>query len=137
MKKLRITLNEKVYEVTVEVLEDDELSYPGANNIVEPVYPKAPIKTINPVEMVPAAPVHPKRPGGQNAGNFVFAPIVGTVTRILVEPGAVVKENDPLIILDAMKMDTYINAPRPGIVVSVDCQIGDSVHAGQKLIELK
>ena len=42
----------------------------------------------------------------------MFAPIVGTVTKILVAPGAAVKQNQPLIILDAMKMDTYINSPR-------------------------
>lgn len=126
MKKLRITLNEKIYDVLVEVIQDDESHYPGAG--------LPPVAAAGPAPV--ASPVIPRRPVGQAGGNFVLAPIVGTVTRILVEPGAQVKENQPLIILDAMKMDTYINAPRAGVVQSIECKTGDSVQVGQKLVTM-
>lgn len=126
MKKLRITLNEKIYDVSVEVIQDDESHYPGAN--LHPVAAAAPAPA--------ASPVKPHKPAGQAGRNYVLAPIVGVVTRILVEPGAQVKENQPLIILDAMKMDTYINAPRSGVVQSIECKTGDSVHVGQKLVTM-
>jgi biotin carboxyl carrier protein len=61
---------------------------------------------------------------------------VGTVTKVLVQPGASVKENEPLLVLDAMKMDTYINAPRAGVVQTVECAVGDAVKVGQKLATL-
>jgi len=131
MKKMRITVNEKVYEVLVEVLEDDEVHYPGATQIAsrssyEPVAPKR-----------TAAPVEPQRRPVSHTSNSVMAPIVGTVTKILVEPGVQVKENQPLIVLDAMKMDTYINAPKAGTIDTIDCKVGDSVQVGQKLISIK
>ena len=122
MKKLRITLNEKIYDVLVEVLEDDESHYPGAN--------VPPVSTLRP------APATPLRTTGQTGESYILAPIVGTVTKILVGPGAAVKENQPLIILDAMKMDTYINAARAGVVQSIECKTGDSVRVGQKLITM-
>ena len=132
MKKLRITLNEKVYDVLVEVLEDDEFHYPGASlNPMAPGYPKKPSATPEPASTAPA-----RRPAGQATGNYILAPIAGTVTKILVEPQAQVKENQPLIILDAMKMDTYINATRAGVVATIDCKVGDSVLVGQKLLSL-
>lgn len=125
MKKLRITLNEKIYDVWVEVLEDDESYYPGAG--------LPPAGNVGPAPAT--SPVTPRRPAGtEQGGNYVLAPIVGTVTKILVAAGAPVKENQPLIILDAMKMDTYINAPRAGVIRSIECKTGDSVRVGQKLI---
>ena len=133
MKKLRVTLNDKVFEVLVEVLEDDESRYPGATGNL----PSGPGPETAPIvrQAAPSAPVRKESPTG--GGGAVFAPIVGTVNRILVEPGAPVKENEPLIVLDAMKMDTFINAPRSGVVDQLFCRIGDAVQVGQKLLSLK
>ena len=44
---------------------------------------------------------------------------------------------EPLVVLDAMKMDTYVNSSRDGIVASVDCAVGDSVSLGQQLLTLE
>ena len=136
MKKLRVTLNNRVYEVLVEILEDDERTHAGAP-LTGPAVPSYPVPMAAPAPtaaapfpVVPAAP----RPAAGAAGQGVFAPIVGTVTKILVAPGAQVTQNQPLIILDAMKMDTYINAPREGVIGAIECRIGDSVQVGQKLI---
>ncbi len=130
MKKMRITLNQKVYEVTVEVLEDDESYYPGATSVQPP-----PRTGATPPPSPAAAPRPSSRPGG--AAGQVLAPIVGTVTKVLVKAGEAVKENQPLVVLDAMKMDTYINSPRDGEISTVECAVGDNVHVGQQLLTLK
>ncbi|HQL48908.1 MAG TPA: acetyl-CoA carboxylase biotin carboxyl carrier protein subunit [Holophaga sp.] len=130
MKKMRITLNDQVFDVQVELLEDDEDRYPGAptpawSPAAAPA-PKAPAAA--PVSRA-AAPAAPKAEAGT-----LSAPIVGSVSQILVEVGATVEENQPVVVLDAMKMDTYINAPRKGTVSAIHCRIGESVQVGQKLV---
>ncbi len=132
MKKMRITVNEKIYEVIVEVLEDDEQAYPGAT--VLPTDIQRPVSSAAPAAVRSAAPVKPPAPAAN--GNAVMAPIVGTVTKILVKIGQKVSANEALVVLDAMKMDTYINAPKAGTVQSIDCQAGDNVSVGQKLLVL-
>lgn len=135
MKKMRITLNDKIYEVMVEILEDDEQAYPGATVMPMMVQrASAPVRTAAPARVSAPAVPRPKAPAA--GGNAVMAPIVGTVTKILVKPGQAVKANEALIVLDAMKMDTYINAPKEGTIATVDCQIGDNVSVGQKLLTL-
>lgn len=130
MKKLRVTLNNRVYEVLVEVLEDDESRYPGSTT---------PAAAYAPPAAAPAMPIPmpAPRPVAAVGGQGVFAPIVGTVTKILVAPGAAVKQNQPLIILDAMKMDTYINSPREAVIGAIECRIGESVQVGQKLVSFQ
>lgn len=131
MKKLRITFNGKVYEVQVEVLEDDETHYPGAPAAAPSWMPPARTSSDPPPPVKPPkAPSPPDGPGTP----VVHAPIVGTVRKILVRPGDKIEENTPLIVLDAMKMDTYVNAPHAGTVGTVHCEVGDSVHAGQELV---
>jgi len=129
MKKMRVTVNGKAYEVEVEVLEDDEGRYPGAAPTLTPPHASPPAAAApRPVPQ----PVIPTQPDART--NQVSAPIVGTVTKILVSPGAAVKANQPLLVLDAMKMDTYINSPHDGVVEQVHCGVGESVHVGQKLV---
>ena len=131
MKKLRVTLNNHVYEVLVEVLEDDESRYPGSTI---PAAAYAPVAAPAPAMPAPAPSPRPAATGGSHG---VFAPIVGTVTKILVAPGTTVKQNQPLIILDAMKMDTYINSPREAVIGAIECRIGESVQVGQKLVSFQ
>lgn len=131
MKQLRVTVNGKSYDVQVEILQDDEGHYPGAPHAAPPASVPAPA----------AVPVYSPPPAAATrsaAGpGALCAPIVGTVTKVLVEPGAEVKTNQKLIVLDAMKMDTYINAPRDGVIESVDCKVGDAVQVGQRLVTFR
>jgi len=128
MKNLRVTLNGQVYDVQVEVLADDESRYPGGS-----VPTKVPLAS--PASASPApAPVVPRPAPAPAGANSLVAPIVGSVTQILVEVGATVQENQPVLVLDAMKMDTYINAPKTSTVAAIHCRIGETVQVGQKLI---
>jgi len=65
------------------------------------------------------------------------APMPGLVLKILVKPGDVVKRGAALIVLEAMKMEHVIAAPRDGSVVSVRCMEGEMVQPGLELVELR
>ena len=66
----------------------------------------------------------------------VKAPIPGLISRILIEPGATVTAGQPLIILEAMKMENEIRAPFDGVVVSVSATVGQTVLRNQMLAEV-
>lgn len=116
MKKYRIKLNEKIYEVEVELLEE------SADMSIAPT--KEVAKQSNP------APV----PTG--AGEQVQAPLPGKVLDIRVTPGSQVKKGDILVILEAMKLENEIFSPCDGVVTDVTTTKGSSVTTGECLIVL-
>ena len=63
-------------------------------------------------------------------------PMSATVVRIVVQPGATVQAGDTLVVLEAMKMELPIRAPRGGIVRAIHCHEGDLVQPGKILIEI-
>ena len=64
------------------------------------------------------------------------APMPATVTAILVDPGSLVAAGDPLVRLEAMKMELAIRAPLAGRVRTVDCRVGELVEPGRPLVTL-
>jgi len=69
--------------------------------------------------------------------NVIKAPMPGLILEISVEVGQMVKENDPLLILEAMKMENSFLSPRDGIIKSIAVQKGNAVDKGQLLIEFE
>ena len=69
-------------------------------------------------------------------GEPVTAPLAGNVVKVLVEPGQIVAEGEPVIILEAMKMETSISAPNSGKIVAVKVQSGDSCAVGDTLVTI-
>lgn len=66
----------------------------------------------------------------------VKAPIPGKITRVFVQEGAGIRAGDPLLILEAMKMENEIRAPRDGVLGELQVAPGQSVAAGQVLVEI-
>jgi biotin carboxyl carrier protein len=64
------------------------------------------------------------------------APMPATVTKILVEVGATVAPGDPLVLLEAMKMEMPIKAPHAGRVTAIHCRAGELVQPGVVLLEI-
>jgi len=66
----------------------------------------------------------------------VRAPMTGRVVKVSAKPGAAVRVNEVLVILEAMKMEYRLVAPRDGTVESVGCKEGDRVDLGLMLVTL-
>ncbi len=67
----------------------------------------------------------------------VKAPIPGLIARLLVEPGAVVEPGTPVLILEAMKMENEIQAPRGGAVTQINVELGQIVTLDELLMEIE
>jgi len=65
------------------------------------------------------------------------APMQGTILKVLVATGERVATGDPLVVLEAMKMETTISAPRDGTVTSIGIEAGETAVAGQLLAVVK
>jgi len=136
MKILRITLEGKTYDVGVEVLEDAVSSLPQAS------YPStAPLQSASsPAVTVPSAAVTvPATPPVTAAEGcrVVASPMAGNIFKCLVKPGDVVAQNQVLIVLDAMKMETPVVSPLAGTVRDVLVKVGDAVDDGHALLQIE
>lgn len=72
-----------------------------------------------------------------DAGGSLTAPMPGTIIDVLVEAGDVVESGQPLVILEAMKMEHTINSPSAGTVAEVMYAAGDLVEDGAELLSLE
>ncbi|WP_373533177.1 biotin/lipoyl-containing protein [Vampirovibrio sp.] len=81
-----------------------------------------------------------RRAGGQSAAavsdGAIKAPMPGTVLKVLVKPGDSVEANQPLIIMESMKMEMTLSAPKTGKVEQVHCQENQLVDMGAILVTL-
>jgi len=75
--------------------------------------------------------------GASKQINAIKAPMPGLILEISVSVGQEVKENDCLLILEAMKMENSFLSPRAGIIKSISASKGDAVEKGQLLIEFE
>lgn len=71
------------------------------------------------------------------SGDDVIAPMTGVVRSLAVKTGASVLQGDALIVLEAMKMEYTLTAPRDGEVAEIGCAVGDQVSDGAVLLRLK
>ena len=122
MKNYTITVNGSVYDVTVE--EKGAGAAPAG---------AAPVAAA-PVAAPKAAPA-PKAAAG--AGSIeVKAGAAGKVFKIEANVGQGVKKGDPVVIIEAMKMEIPVVAPEDGTVASIDAAVGDAIEAGAVLATL-
>lgn len=122
MKKFRISVNNKVFEVEVEEIKEGatthskepviEITKPGVK-IEKPAVKEAP----SPVDL---------------SGEKITAPLPGTVS-VEVSEGNTVAKGDVLFILEAMKMENEITAPLSGTVKAIFFNSGDAVDTGDTL----
>jgi biotin carboxyl carrier protein len=74
-------------------------------------------------------------PAGEQS--TLTAPMPGTVIKVLVEEGAIVSARQPLVVLEAMKMETPLTSPYDATVRAVHVAEGDRVAGGAVLVELE
>ncbi len=122
MKNYTITVNGNVYDVVVEEGTGSGVSAPAA--------PKAAPKAA-------PAPAPAAKSASAGAGSVrVEAGAAGKVFKIEASVGQAVKKGDPVVIVEAMKMEIPVVAPEDGTVASIDVAVGDAVEAGALLATL-
>ena len=127
--KYKVTLNGRTYEVEVEagkamLLDEYEAIVPSAPA------PVAAAPAPAPGAAAPAAA--PAAPAG--SGEAVVAPMPGNILKVNVTAGQAVKEGEVLCVLEAMKMENDILAPKAGTVTSVAVAKGSTVDTGAALV---
>jgi len=85
---------------------------------------------------IPEAVVHERSPQRLPEDAFCCSPIAGEVIAVHVAAGDAVKRHQPVLIIEAMKMQNHIGAEVDGVVKAVHVAPGDKVKAGQTLFEL-
>ncbi len=75
--------------------------------------------------------------GSSKQINSIKAPMPGLILDIHVNIGQEVKEDEALLILEAMKMENVITSPRDGVIKSVNISKGDAIDKGHLLIEFE
>ena len=126
--KYKVTLNGRTYEVEVEAGQAMLLSE------YEAVMPSAPTAApAAPVE-APAAPAAAPAAVVTGSGEVVKAPMPGNILKVNVTQGQAVKEGDVLVILEAMKMENEIMAPKSGTVNQVLVTKGATVDTDAPLV---
>ena len=128
LRKFKIAIDGKEYLVEMEEI----------GGVQQPVQapvaaaPAAPVAA--PAEQ--AAPAPAAAPVSAASGDAMTAPMPGTILRLLVNIGDEVKENQPLMILEAMKMENEVVANHAGKVPGIHVNQGQVVNAGDALITI-
>lgn len=124
--KYKVTLNNRTYEVEVEA---------GQAMLVDEyeAYAPAPAAVPAPVAAAPAAASVSATPA-LAAGEVVKSPMPGNILKINVTVGQKVNEGDTLLVLEAMKMENEIAAPKAGTVAQIIVSKGAVVETGAPLV---
>lgn len=130
MKKLKVTVDGKVYEVSVEIEGEASAAVPAAPAPAPVVSAPVAAPAVAPVPAPAPAPAPAAVPAG---GSGVPSPLAGKVVSIDTKVGAAVKDGDQILTIEAMKMNTYIYANKAGTISAINVSVGDGVEEGQVL----
>ncbi len=119
--KLRIEVEGRPYEVDVDFLDPDA----GPDDALRAAEP-----------VVPETVVRKRPPHKLPEDSMCRAPMAGRVVAIPCAAGRKVRRNEPVIVLDAMKMEVPIGPAVEGTVKAIHVGVGDLVATGQLLFEL-
>jgi biotin carboxyl carrier protein len=127
MKHLKITVNGKDFDVTVQEVDGGSLPVPQisyAPAMSQPPIPFAGKDSLGPAVMA-SGPV------------TVLAPMPGNIHEIKAEEGQSVSRGEVILLLEALKMETEIVAPADGEIVEFHVKKGDTVDSGALLVSMK
>jgi methylmalonyl-CoA carboxyltransferase small subunit len=130
--KLQISIDGKTYETEVEVLEDDAM--PRQPHDV-PYHPLPVAAQQTPVHGAPTHAPAVEQPADE--AKVCRSPVTGIVIKVNIEPGQTVQADEPILVLEAMKMETNVTAHCTGKVKNVRVAQGDSVKVNQVVAEFE
>ena len=89
------------------------------------------------IQVVPATGAPPAGPAAEAVeGTEVDAPTPGNILKVLVEVGDKVEKDDPLVVMEAMKMESEVKAPQAGKIVAVHVTAGETVQTSEPLVTI-
>ncbi len=135
IKKLRVTVDGKPYEVTVEMSEESETSVVPASIPQKLLAAASSVATVSSPLPFPGS-VAPATSDVSGPGE-VLSPLSGRVIAVAVNLGQKVTEGGQLLTLEAMKMNTFVFAPKSGNVTAVHVAVGDVVNERQPLLKIE
>jgi len=119
--KLRVDVEGKSYEVEVDFLDE----------------PTAPVPVMEEPETdLPAAVLAPRPPQKLLEDTYCRSPIAGKVSAVVASVGQRIRKNEPVIVIEAMKMEIKIGPAVDGVLKSIHVKPGQAVGTGQLLFEL-
>jgi biotin carboxyl carrier protein len=128
MKNLRVTVDGKIFNVTVEMLDEPSVA-PAPARPAPVATPGAEIPRVAPPPAVTTV-----RSGGK--GGEVLSPLSGKIISIDVKVGQDVDEGAQVATIEAMKMNTYVFAPKSGKVTAIIATAGTAIDEGLPLLEI-
>ena len=143
MKKFRFKIEDNVYDVAVDSLENNhlELNVNGKKYSVEleeeVVTPKTEVEIeTNKKPIPPKKDVLPTNAPPRTENIRVTAPLPGSIVRVVAQEGSVVKNGDVLLIMESMKMENNILADSNGTVKKIHVAAGQAVMQDDVLVEI-
>ena len=130
MKRLRISVEGKTYEVEVELLDEGFHTHSPRPTSV------ASSRVAAPVTAAPAAKAAPAAPSGPAGDGDVVSPLAAVVVSIDVAVGDTVQAGQQVVTLEAMKMNTIVSAAAAGTVTAIRVAAGDAVEEGQPMLSI-
>ena len=128
--QLTLTIDSKKYVVDVEIVEGEEVRMPAGAPV--------PAATITSPPGTPVAPgATPPATDGLPEPMHCRSPIAGVVFKVTSEVGQEIKQDDLLLVLEAMKMETNITAHVAGKIKAIHVSPGEAVKNGQVLVEFE
>lgn len=145
-RAFRITVEGKVFDVEVG---QSDAGQPAVQSLSQTTTAAAPVIQV-PVAAPASAEKHmgappspaavsPSSSSARNAdaSNLMKSPLPGKILKVLAAPGKVFKRGDALLIIEAMKMENEILAPRDCVVSEVHVEANQSVKTGESLLRME
>jgi glutaconyl-CoA decarboxylase len=136
LRVFRITVNGKTFEVGVEQATGTQ---PVVQSVSQVAAAAAPVAQ-RPVVAPPSPPAGPRpAPSARtgDASSLMKSPLPGKVLKVFAAPGKAFKRGDTLLVIEAMKMENEILAPRDCVVGEVHVEVNQSVKPGEPLLRME
>lgn len=139
MKNFTFRINENNYGVKILSHENNtiELEVNGTSYSVKMKEEIKKVKTPTLVRKPANAAIEPVKINTVPSRAKIIAPIPGVILSINVKVGDTVKENDLLLVLEAMKMENSIASEKSGVITAINVAVGQQVLQGEVMIELE
>lgn len=133
LRKFKIKIDGQEYLVEMEEVGGTPASQP--QSAPQPAAQPVPQPVPQATATQPAP--QPAKPQSAGEGQAVTAPMPGTIIKLMVQPGEQVAKNQPVMVLEAMKMENEIVAPKAGVITQLQVDKNEKVDSGALLFKLQ